>query len=73
MVNFKGKFRCLRRPRKLQPPDIYPSFNISEFTTPTLPAPQTLHPNSLPLHHGTTINLSETADSGHESDAEIHL
>ncbi len=29
--------------------------------------------NPLPLHHGIRLNLSKTADSGYESDAEIHL
>jgi hypothetical protein len=31
------------------------------------------HLNSLPLHYGITTDLSKTADSGYESDAEICL
>lgn len=51
--------------------------SLSNSPTPKPSSPQTLQRitrlNSLPLHHGTTINLPETADSGYESDAEIYL
>ena len=30
-------------------------------------------PIALPLQHGFRVNFSETADSGHESNAEINL
>jgi len=44
---------------------------LSLSNSQTLPRSTRL--NSLPLHHGTTINLSEAADSGYESDAEVYL